>query len=222
MAVEARRLADELGLTGTHVFFNEEWVAYDQRQNFLLDADVGRDHPLPPRRDRLLVPHPGARLPVGHAADRDHRRRFAGRPHRAQGPRPHGAARGRRRAWPTRCSPCSTTRPGPRPCRENIREIVPELVWAEALRPLVEFCRAPRRAPDLMEGLVGDDHGPHPTELTPAPRGLRADVRLVVRYLREGGPRPARAQGPRPRHPPPPVLTPNVLSCRRRDGRVRR
>ena len=40
MAVEARRLADELGLTGVHVFFNEEWVPYDQRQNFLLDADV--------------------------------------------------------------------------------------------------------------------------------------------------------------------------------------
>ena len=78
-------------------------------------------------------------------------------------------------------------------CRENIREIVPELVWAETLRPLVEFCRAPRRAPDLMEGLIGDDHGPHPTELTPGPRGLRADVALVVRYLPRGRPGAARA-----------------------------
>ncbi|MGZ4695350.1 MAG: glycosyltransferase, partial [Acidimicrobiales bacterium] len=40
MAVEARRLSDDLGLTGVHVFFNEEWVPYDHRQNFLLDADV--------------------------------------------------------------------------------------------------------------------------------------------------------------------------------------
>ena len=41
MAVETRQLSDELGLTGTHVFFNEGWVAYDDRQNFLLEADIG-------------------------------------------------------------------------------------------------------------------------------------------------------------------------------------
>ncbi len=41
MAVRARELADSLGLTGRHVFFNEKWVPYNDRQNFLLDADVG-------------------------------------------------------------------------------------------------------------------------------------------------------------------------------------
>ena len=41
MAVETRRLSDQLGLTDTHVFFNEGWVAYDDRQNFLLEADIG-------------------------------------------------------------------------------------------------------------------------------------------------------------------------------------
>jgi len=40
-AVEARALADRLQLTGTHVFFNEGWVPYDERANALLDADVG-------------------------------------------------------------------------------------------------------------------------------------------------------------------------------------
>ena len=40
MAVAARRTADELGLAGSHVFFNEEWVPYDERQNYLLEADV--------------------------------------------------------------------------------------------------------------------------------------------------------------------------------------
>jgi glycosyltransferase involved in cell wall biosynthesis len=38
--VAARRLAGELGLTGTHVFFNEGWVTYEDRADFLLDADV--------------------------------------------------------------------------------------------------------------------------------------------------------------------------------------
>ncbi len=30
-----------LGLTGKHVFFNEHWVALDDRQNYLLEADAG-------------------------------------------------------------------------------------------------------------------------------------------------------------------------------------
>jgi hypothetical protein len=41
VAIETRRLSDALGLTGTHVFFNEGWVEYDDRQNYLLEADVG-------------------------------------------------------------------------------------------------------------------------------------------------------------------------------------
>ncbi len=41
MALRARQRADQLGLTGTHVFFNYGWLAYGERCNFLLDADVG-------------------------------------------------------------------------------------------------------------------------------------------------------------------------------------
>ncbi|MCA0345577.1 MAG: glycosyltransferase family 4 protein [Actinobacteria bacterium] len=41
MAAETMRLSDELGLTGTHVFFNTEWVDYEDRVNYLLDADLG-------------------------------------------------------------------------------------------------------------------------------------------------------------------------------------
>ncbi|MCU1690859.1 MAG: glycosyl transferase family 2 [Jatrophihabitantaceae bacterium] len=41
MAYETRMLSDALGLTGRHVFFNEGWVDYDDRQNYLMDSDVG-------------------------------------------------------------------------------------------------------------------------------------------------------------------------------------
>lgn len=41
MAAETMRLSAELGLTDTHVFFNTEWVDYDDRVNYLLDADLG-------------------------------------------------------------------------------------------------------------------------------------------------------------------------------------
>lgn len=41
MSFEARQLASELNLTNKHVFFNEGWVPYDERADFLLDADLG-------------------------------------------------------------------------------------------------------------------------------------------------------------------------------------
>jgi glycosyltransferase involved in cell wall biosynthesis len=39
MARETRALSDELGLTGSHVIFND-WVEYDARERYLLEADV--------------------------------------------------------------------------------------------------------------------------------------------------------------------------------------
>ena len=39
--VESRALAGELGVLDRHVFFNESWVEYDERQNYLLEADAG-------------------------------------------------------------------------------------------------------------------------------------------------------------------------------------
>jgi glycosyltransferase involved in cell wall biosynthesis len=41
MAAKALSLSQELGLTDTHVFFNMGWTDYDDRINYLLDADVG-------------------------------------------------------------------------------------------------------------------------------------------------------------------------------------
>ncbi|MDQ2754072.1 MAG: glycosyltransferase [Actinomycetota bacterium] len=40
MASDLRALSDRLDLTSRHVFFNEGWVPYDDRANYLLDADV--------------------------------------------------------------------------------------------------------------------------------------------------------------------------------------
>ncbi len=40
MAVRARELADELGLLGQYVFFHDEWVEYEDRVNYLLEADI--------------------------------------------------------------------------------------------------------------------------------------------------------------------------------------
>jgi glycosyltransferase involved in cell wall biosynthesis len=41
IAEKSRKLSAELGLLGKWVFFHEDWVPYDERQNYLLEADVG-------------------------------------------------------------------------------------------------------------------------------------------------------------------------------------
>ena len=41
MAIAARELSDELNLTGKHIFFHEGWVPFEQRSNYLLDANLG-------------------------------------------------------------------------------------------------------------------------------------------------------------------------------------
>lgn len=41
MAFEAQKLAKELNLIGKTVHFNQQWIPYDQRTGFLLDADIG-------------------------------------------------------------------------------------------------------------------------------------------------------------------------------------
>ena len=46
MTKDAMRLSDKLGLTGRFVFFND-WVAYEERENYLLEADLGVSLHLP-------------------------------------------------------------------------------------------------------------------------------------------------------------------------------
>jgi GT2 family glycosyltransferase/glycosyltransferase involved in cell wall biosynthesis len=41
IGARTRALSERLGLTNEHVFFNETWVPYAERQNWLLDADCG-------------------------------------------------------------------------------------------------------------------------------------------------------------------------------------
>src|SRR5262249_24859320 len=40
MTVKAQELAETLGLLDKHVFFSKDWVTYEKRANFLLDADI--------------------------------------------------------------------------------------------------------------------------------------------------------------------------------------
>jgi glycosyltransferase involved in cell wall biosynthesis len=186
MAVATRALADELGLTGTHVFFNEGWVSYDDRQNYLLEADVGVSTHLSHLETALssrtrILDYLWASLPVVATegdvlADMVESRRLGVTV-------PAGDVDALEEAL-FRLLDDEGFR---KTCRENVAALAPELAWSRVLAPLVEFCRRPRRAPDL---LVAETAGRLRHDLAPGPRarGWRNDLRIAADHLREGGP----------------------------------
>jgi GT2 family glycosyltransferase len=148
MAANAYNLADELGLLGTHVFFNDGWVDYDSRQDYLLEADVGvsthYEH-LETRysfRTRILD-YIWCELPI-IATEGDTLSLLA--KERGLGitipPEDVDAcADAIRRLREDKAFHLE--------CVEHLRELKPEMTWQKALEPIVRFCGNPRRAADV-------------------------------------------------------------------------
>jgi glycosyltransferase involved in cell wall biosynthesis len=187
MAVATRELSAELGLTGTHVFFNEGWVQYDERQNYLLEADIGVSTHLDHLETALsyrtrILDYLWASLPVV-------------------------ATRGDSLAQLIEAKGLGiTVPPGDvgaleealfrmlddegfrKTCRDNVAAAVPELRWSEAVQPLLEFCRAPRRAPDLADPEMARELQRRLSHLPGRPGGLRGELSIAMEHLRAGGP----------------------------------
>ncbi|MDP8932346.1 MAG: glycosyl transferase, partial [Actinomycetota bacterium] len=147
-AAEAHHVATELGLLDRHVFFNPGWVDYEDRHNYLLDADIGvSTHFLHIEtelsfRTRILD-YLWAGLPIlcteGDSLSRLVSRYDLGEVVRAQDV--DDLASGILRiADPDRHAVA----------KRNIDALAPTMTWEGTLAPLVEFCRSPRRAPDLQ------------------------------------------------------------------------
>jgi len=185
MATEARRLADELRLVGSHVFFNEGWVPYGRRQSYLLEADLGVSTHLDHLetafsfRTRILD-YIWAALPVV-TTEGDALADLV----RSQGVGlavPPGDARALEDALFLLLSDDSLRSS----CRHRAAALRPKLWWSEALKPLLDFCRRPRRAPDLAEpSIVSPQRRPRgvPPALWP---GLGRDLHNAVGYVRGG------------------------------------
>jgi len=182
MANDAVALAEELGLVGTNVFFNEDWVEYDDRQNYLLEADIGvsthLDHVETEFSFRTrLLDYLWASLPIVATA-------------------------GDSLAALIESSGIGLTVPAGdvdaleaalfrlldddelnRTCRTAIERVVPSYRWSTVLEPLLEFCRAPSRAPDLVDpetaAMVGSLQSGMWDRL-----GWRADMRKALRFIR--------------------------------------
>ena len=151
-ATELRRLAGKLGLSGRHVFFNEGWVPYGRRADLLLEADVAvsahLDH-LETRysfRSRVLD-YIWAALPMvltgGDVLAEEVAAAALGK---AVAPGDVGAIE--RGLAELLADP---------PPRERFAGLARRYTWDVVARPLVEWCLAPRRAPDLVAGHAAPD-----------------------------------------------------------------
>ena len=195
MSIEARRLSDELGLTGTHAFFNEGWVPYAERQRYLLEADVGvsthQDHIETAFSFRTrILDYLWAGLPIvattgdsfAELIDMEHLGLTV----------PAADVEALEQALYRMLDDAELAAM----CRKNLAVVRPRFVWATVLQPLVEFCRTPRRAPDLVDphhrSRTDDGFSPEvlarpSTAARSGGRGVREDVAIAARHLREGG-----------------------------------
>ncbi|MGH3771516.1 MAG: glycosyltransferase family 4 protein, partial [Pseudonocardiaceae bacterium] len=151
MAGQARRLSEALGLTGEQVFFNETWVPYADRQNWLLDADAGVtthfEHVETTFAFRTRVlDYLWAGLPIvttdGDAFAELVAAEQLGVVVPAEDPAALAAAL-------TRVLYDDAFAAG---CRDRIVAVAQRYTWEAVLAPLVKFCRHPQPAPDRLRG----------------------------------------------------------------------
>ena len=188
IAWQTQQLSEELGLTNRHVFLNEGWVPYAERADYLLDADVGvSTHYLHIEtafsfRTRILD-YLWASLPIV-ATEGDTFGTLIPEHGLGRTVPPEDvdalAAALEQMLYDDEARAAAV---------ENVRRFALDYRWSRTLTPLVEFCRRPRRAPDLAV---------RPTEVTDEQArrgsrrpsgGVRKDLSLVRAYLKVGGPR---------------------------------
>lgn len=182
VAASTRDLAAAEGLTGKHVFFNEDWVPYGERQNWLLDADCGVTTHFEhiettfAFRTRVLD-YLWAGLPIV-TTDGDSFADLVAREQLgvvvpSQDPDALAAALGS----------VLYDEDFAAACRGRVAEVRERFRWDSVLDPLLRFCRDPHPAPDRLAGA-------EPLTSAAQPSGverLRKDAALVREYLQQGG-----------------------------------
>ena len=182
---QTRALAEELGLAGRQVFFNEGWVEYERRGDYLLDADVGIslhfDHVETQFSFRTrILDYIWAGLPIV-ATEGDAFAHIIAESGIGLVVPPEDPS-----AVADALSRLLGDEALARRCQAAQRQLRSRFAWPEVAKPLLAFCREPRPAAD--RGRLG-----HLTRALPEPAHLPPwwlrDADTVVNRLRDGGPR---------------------------------
>ncbi|MNX57773.1 D-inositol-3-phosphate glycosyltransferase [compost metagenome] len=190
MATEAVRLAEALGVKDRFVFFNHGWVPYDERQNYLLEADVGISSHFDSIETRFsfrtrVLDYLWAGLPLitteGDAMAELTRARELGIVTRFESVDDWAAAISRLVDDPAQAERA----------RANVRAQAEAFRWSTVAVPLRRYCEAPAHAPRALWS-VSKHYRPwdDPSSLV----GLGAKA---LRVLKTGGPQLLLAKGRR-------------------------
>jgi glycosyltransferase involved in cell wall biosynthesis len=187
-AAETRSLSDSLGLTDRWVFFNEGWVPYDDRGSYLLDADIGvsthLDHVETAFSFRTrILDYLWAGLPVvatgGDVFSEVISDSGIGRTVPAQDVEALAVA----------LLSLIDDVDARQACAAASRELSQAYRWDRVLAPLLDYCRTPQRAPDLLDPVARFNlERPFDPVRAPTPvPGWRGEVALARQYVDKGG-----------------------------------
>lgn len=152
VSLRTRELAEELGLLDRVVFFNDGWVPYGERANFLLDADLGVsthfDHLETAFSFRTrILDYLWASLPIvstdGDTFASIIRENDLGK---IVPPEDVDALRAALEELLYDDARQAAV-------RQNVREYAQRMRWSTVLAPLIRFCVAPMHAPDISVGV---------------------------------------------------------------------
>ena len=169
---QAIALSQELGLLDRTVIFNEEWIPYSERANYLLEADIGVTTHLSHLethfsfRTRVLDYLWAARPIIASQGDA-----FGDLVER------EGLGRavlpGDVKALEQAILDLAADATLRDACSQRVKRVAQQFSWDRVAVPLVEFCREPRIAPDLWTAL------PRRPIVQPPPEAAKATDEIV-------------------------------------------
>jgi len=189
---EARLLANQLGVNNKNVFFNETWVPYEERQNYLLEADVGVSTHFAHVETKFsfrtrILDYLWAGLPIV-STEGDSFGDLVGTENL-------GASIPERdeQAIVDALEMLLFNDDAYVTAKANVMRVREQFTWERALKPLVDFCEAPMIAADRARATVKTPRST--TKLSALAggqkssnhRGIRRDLDRVAYYLKNGG-----------------------------------
>lgn len=145
---EAIALSKELGLYQRNVFFHEDWIPYEERQNYLLEADIGISTHFECLETRFsfrtrLLDYLWTELPI-LATEGDELSEYVQQQQLGLIVSPGNIAQLR-----DAILRLVDERQFRAQCRENIRHCRQQFLWPHLIRQLENFCASPYRSCDL-------------------------------------------------------------------------
>jgi hypothetical protein len=150
---QTRQLARDLGVLDRMVFFNEGWVPFAERQNYLLEADAGVSAHRETVEMRLafrtrVLDYIWAGLPMILTAG-DHFAQWAEQEQVGLTVPP-----GDVQAWKRAILALAKGPEWRQRCRSRLRELAPGFYWSKVAEPLVRYCDKPYHAPSTSRWLL--------------------------------------------------------------------